>query len=180
MSEFSDQQVIALLKDSEEKGLTILFKKYWSFLYSVAFNVFRDKDVCEDIVQEIFLKIWEKREELEIRTSLKTYLLSSVKYEVYRQLKKEQAKSPITTEVSESLFAASVEKNLEHKELVHNIASAVNSLPPKCKEIYQLSRNEYLSHKEIAHKMNISTKTVENHLTKALKHLKVSIGSFLF
>ena len=178
MYECSDEKIIAFLKDDDDTGLTLIFKKYWSSLFMVAYNVFQDKEACEDIVQEVFLKIWEKRKDLEIKTSLKAYLYACVKYEVYRQLKKDQSKQSIDKELINTLEGYSAIDNIEYKQLVENVSFAVNSLPPKCREIYQLSRNESLSHKDIASRMNISTKTVENHITKALRHLKLNLESF--
>lgn len=180
MYECSDEKIIQLLRNNEEDGLTLLFKKYWSPLFIVAHNVFQDKEACEDIVQEIFVRIWEKRNNLEIKASLKAYLYACVKYEVYRQLKKSYSKQEINDELINALEEQPTTRQVEYKQLVEGVSFVINNLPPKCKEVYHLSRNESLSHKDIAGKMNISTKTVENHITKALKHLRINLETFLF
>ncbi|ADY53710.1 RNA polymerase, sigma-24 subunit, ECF subfamily [Pseudopedobacter saltans DSM 12145] len=175
MYEYSDEKIIESLKNGDDHALTLLFKKYWTSLFVVAHNVFKDKEACEDILQEVFLTIWEKRNELQIKTSLKAYLYACVKYEVYRQLKKSYSKQRIDDDLINSLEESATANNIEYKQLVETVSFAVDNLPPKCREVYQLSRQESLTHKAIASKMNISTKTVENHITKALKHLKLNI-----
>lgn len=83
----------------------------------------------------------------------------------------------IYDDVLERIHTPAAYDNIEYKELTEQVSSVVNTLPDKCREVYKLSREECLSHKEIASQLNISTKTVENHLTKALRQLRTSIGS---
>jgi len=85
--------------------------------------------------------------------------------------------SDVFDALANSLQSPATHENLEYKELVSQVNSVVETLPEKCREVYKLSREEYLTHKQIASRLNISTKTVENHLTKALKHLRTSLGT---
>lgn len=175
----SDVQLIDRLKSGDEGALVAIYKKYWQQLYLSAYNILKDKQACEDIIQELFIKLWDNRSTIYISVSLKAYLYASIRYEVYRQVRS----SMLTSDVFETLFdrlQTPVDyENIEYKELIAQVNSAVNALPQKCREVYKLSREEYLSHKQIASRLNISTKTVENHLTKALKQLRTSLGSFL-
>ena len=112
-----------------------------------------------------------------IMVSLKAYLYAAIRYEVYRQIRTGPVRADIFDEVSEGIHTPSVYNNIEYKELTARVSSVVDTLPEKCREVYKLSREECLSHKEIASQLNISTKTVENHLTRALRQLRTFIGS---
>lgn len=173
----SDMQLIDRLKSGDESALAAIYKKYWQQLFMAAYNVLKDKQVCEDVIQELFIKLWNCRSNIQITVSLKAYLHASVRYEVYRQLRAGVVTSDVFDDLASRLQSPASYENLEYKELVSQVNSVVETLPEKCREVYRLSREEYLTHKQIASQLNISTKTVENHLTKALKLLRGSLGS---
>jgi len=83
----SDVQLIDRLKSGDESALTAIYKKYWQQLFLSAYNVLKDKQACEDVIQELFIKIWNNRDNIEIAVSLKAYLYASIRYEVYRQIR---------------------------------------------------------------------------------------------
>lgn len=174
----SDVQLVDRLKSGDESALTAIYKKYWQQLYLSAYNVLKDNQACEDIIQELFIKLWNSREIIRITVSLKAYLYASTRYEVYRQIRSGAVTSDVFDILADRLQTPAGQENIEYKELVLQLNSAVSTLPEKCREVYRLSREEHLSHKQIASQLNISTKTVENHLTKALKQLRTSLGSF--
>ncbi|AYL94174.1 RNA polymerase sigma-70 factor [Mucilaginibacter celer] len=173
----SDVQLIGLLKADDEAALTIIYKRYWASLFSAAYNILKDRQACEDIIQELFIKLWDCRAEVEISVSLKAYLYASVRYGVYRQIKTGSVRSEIFDDLIERLHTPTTHGSIEHKELLLQINRVIDTLPDKCREVYKLSREECLSHKQIAMQLNISTKTVENHLTKALRELRGSLGA---
>jgi RNA polymerase sigma-70 factor (ECF subfamily) len=107
---------------------------------------------------------------------LKAYLYASIRYEVYRQMRTGPVRGDIYDDVLERIHTPAAYNNIEYKELIVQISSVVDTLPEKCRAVYKLSREECLSHKQIASQLNISTKTVENHLTKALQQLRTSIN----
>lgn len=179
-SELSDQDLWFRLRSGDEKAISLLFKRFWEPLFLSAFNVLKDKAACEDIIQEIFIKIWNKRTEIVITHSFKAYLFCCMRHEVYRQIKAGALREHIFSNLYKRFQTPSIQEQMEHKELVEKINAIVDTLPERCKKVYQLSREEQLSHKEIAERLNISTKTVENHITRALHHLKISLGSFFF
>lgn len=172
---FSDDELLGQLRNGEAAALDMIFKKYWQPLFISAFNFLRDKESCEDIIQDIFIKIWDRRHEIEIKTSLKAYLFAAMRYGVYRQVKVGNARVDIFECLDEVFKDSSPYEGLVHKELLAKVDLAIEGLPDKCREVYRLSREEHLSHKEISEKLNISPKTVETHITKALKHLRISI-----
>jgi RNA polymerase sigma-70 factor (ECF subfamily) len=133
-----------------------------------------DVDVAQDLVQDVFCKFWEKQPQLEIKISLKAYLYKSVFNHSLNYLKKVKR-----TDEREALFYSSayteqnnVESQLDLKETNLLVQRAIDSLPSACRAVFVLSRFEQMSHKEIAVQLDISTKTVENQIGKALKHLR--------
>ena len=175
---FKDIELMDRIRSGDESALKLIYNKYWDQLFFSAFNVLHDQHVCEDIIQEIFINLWNKREIIEIRVSLKSYLFASTRYEVYRQVRFSSVREDIFENISERMQSPSEYGNIEHRELLSQISSIVNNLSEKCKVVYKLSREEQLSHKEIASQLDISTKTVENHLNKALRQLRTSLGLF--
>lgn len=175
----SDLILINRLRNGDESALTELYNKFWQSLFVSSYNVLKDKELCEDIIQDIFMNIWHNREKLEINISLKGYMYACARYQVFNQFKKNKDK--IHVELFEDLdkrFQHSTpETQLMHEELLEQINSIVEALPEKCQLVYKLSREEQLSHKEIAERLDISTKTVENHITKALHVIRLSMGT---
>ncbi len=173
-----DQDWLAL-KSGQENALASIYKQYWQRLYHAAYAILKDPQACEDIIQEIFLTLWLQRERIEIKTSLSAYLYACVRYEVYRQIRAGRVREDIFDHLYERIQAGADYEQLEYKELYTQINAIVEQLPEKCKAVYKLSREQHLSHKQIAAQLNISTKTVENHLTKALSLLRLSLGQAL-
>ena len=174
-----DEELLTYLKEGQESALASIYKRYWNKLYISAHAVLKDSQACEDIIQEIFLKLWLNREVLQIEVSLQSYLSASVRYAVYRQIKSGRVREDIFDHIYERIQAGSDYETIEYKELSLQINALVNRLPDKCRTIYKLSREQYLSHKQIAAQLNISTKTVENHMTKALSFLRMSLSQIL-
>jgi len=173
-----DTELMDRLRAGDDLALKLIYKKYWNQLFTSAFNMLQDQHACEDIIQELFINLWNKREQLEIKASLKSYLFASVRYEVFRQIRKGSVREDIFENVHEKLQTPSEYGNIEHRELLSQVNSIVNNLSEKCKTVYKLSREQQLSHKEIASQLDISTKTVENHLNKALRQLRISLGLY--
>lgn len=179
LSNLDDEELLILLKEDHESALAGIYKRYWNKLYVSAHAVLKDGQACEDIIQEIFLKLWLNRGVIHIQTSLSSYLYASVRYAVYRQIKTGRVREDIFDHIFERIQSGSDYDNIEYKELSMQITTLVDRLPEKCRAIYKLSREQHLSHKQIASQLNISTKTVENHLTKALSFLRISLSQLL-
>lgn len=173
-----DIELMDRLRAGDDLALKVIYKRYWNQLYASAFNMLQDQQACEDIIQELFINLWNKREQIEIKASLKSYLFASVRYEVYRQVRHGSVREDIFENIQDRLQTPSEYGNIEHRELLSYINSIVNNLSEKCKVVYKLSREEQLSHKEIATRLDISPKTVENHLNKALRQLRISLGLY--
>ncbi|WP_158499947.1 RNA polymerase sigma-70 factor [Sphingobacterium paucimobilis] len=169
--------MIIQLQNSEEEVMWRIFDTYWESLFLTSFNIVKNRSSAEDIVQETLITIWDKRLELAIQHSLKAYLFSVVRYASYKEWRRIFIEKGETIDQLEIAVSESLIDNLIYKDLRAQINKVVESLPIRCKEVYILSREKQLSHKEISQLMNISTKTVENQLTKALRILRKSLAN---
>ncbi|WP_308990421.1 RNA polymerase sigma-70 factor [Mariniflexile litorale] len=177
----SDKELIELLHQGKDEALSLIYKKYWQMMYLAAYNLVQDKEVCEDIVQDIFVDLWNKRTHLIISISLKSYLYTSTVYKVYDFFRKNKKliKIELLDNFSETFHALTPETKLLYEELIEHVDSIIEHLPLKCKAVFKLSREQELSNKEIADKLHISQRTVEGHITKALSILRYSMGMSL-
>ena len=176
----NDSIIIKKLKEDNKKALVMLYDSYWKPLFISSYNLLKDKEVCEEIIQDVFIETWNKRFELEIKVSLKSYLYSCVRYKVFSEFRKVK---PLNVEIFNNLNDrfeyVNPETILMHEELRMQTQKIMDILPKKCKQVFILSRVDNLSHKEIAKKLNISPKTVENHITIALKIFRDSLGKVI-
>lgn len=177
----TDEVLLNRLRNNDENALTELYNRYWNPVYLYTYNVLRDKEVCKDIVQDLFMDLWKRREKLHVTSTFKSYLFSSARYQIFAQIRKKEKSlgSHLFENLDQRLHYNSPESEYLYQELVQRISTTVESLPQKCREVYTLSREEQLSHAEISQFLDISTKTVENHITKALKVLRSSVGTYL-
>ena len=167
-----------ILEDQFEQ----VFKSHFKGLHSYACTITRDPPTAEEIVQGIFVKLWEKRQDIDIRESISTYLYRAVHNESLNYLKHlkvravhqsytmRQNKSPDPGKAAEKIALSELEQRLE---------KALRELPEQCRTIFQLSRFEDLKYKDIADKLGLSIKTVENQMGKALKLLRLKLVDFL-
>lgn len=177
----NDKELTGLLQQGDEYAFTEIYNRYWSKLFAVAANKIKELDEAEEIVQDIFVSLWKRRSELGDINMLSAYLAVSVKYRVIKLLDKQAQQQKYTnyTHYVKTLADDSTQQWLEFEELRLRIANFVADLPEKCRLVYQLSRDSGFSHKKIADELGISEKTVEAHLSKALKTLRTRLSSFL-
>uniref|UniRef100_UPI0032174CFE RNA polymerase sigma-70 factor n=1 Tax=uncultured Draconibacterium sp. TaxID=1573823 RepID=UPI0032174CFE len=173
-----DKHLVLQLKNNEVEAFDVLFHKYSDKLYRFAYSLLKNKEDSKEIVQEAFLRIWTKREEIDSTKSFKSFLFSISYNLVIDQLRvrlKDQEYRKFLVRFFES-ENFELKSKLDYDNMVVQIRNAVEELPEKRKQIYILSRELGLTHKEIASRLGISVKTVENQITLALKHLKTRLG----
>ncbi|WP_291369472.1 RNA polymerase sigma-70 factor [Cyclobacterium sp.] len=158
------------------------FKNYFKPLHAYAQALLKDGEAANEIVQTVFLKLWEKRKTLEISISLKAYLYKCVYYDSLNYLKHEKVKMKHLEEnryEMANIRSADAAYSVEDKEIQSKLNHALLRLPEKCRTVFLLSRMEELKYQEIASRLGLSVKTVEAHMGKALRTLRVELAEFL-
>ncbi|MGJ1432539.1 RNA polymerase sigma factor [Sphingobacterium spiritivorum] len=158
-----------------QSSFALLFDRYWSLLFRTAFSYLKDKEQSEEITHDIFFNIWNKRHQLQI-TSFPAYLHASARYHVYKYIRnKEKSRLQFTDDLSaishDTNYNIAIDK-LESEELDITLRNILSKLPKRCQEIFIMSRFENLKNEEIAEKLQISQRTVENQITIALRHIR--------
>ena len=170
------------LRKGNRTAFEELFDKCYEPLCKYAYSILRDMDEAEDVVQKTFCKLWDQRELLYIKSSLDSYLYrivhnDSINFINQRTLHQEHNFNYLSFTQSDS--SDSILDSIETSELQKAIESAIASLPPKCRRVFELSRMEQMPYSKIAEELQISTNTVENHMSKALKILRSDLKEYL-
>lgn len=158
-----------------------IFKSNHKKLCNTAYRIIRDQDSAKDIVQNVFLKLWDCRNELNIETSLEGYLYKSTTNASLNFIERNQRHLRFAEEIKATTTHTEddASKNINIKELETHIERTLSSLPPKCRAIFILSRYEGLRYKQIAEQLDISVNTVENQMAKALSIMREGLKSYL-
>lgn len=165
-----------LLANGDEGAFAEIYHRYWKLLFSIAANKIGDLADAEEAVQDVFVGLWKRREEVYVRQSIKSYLAGAIKYQVYDRLdKKYRMRRKQQSLQQEQLVVPSVEEQYNLIALQEQLQDAAAQLPERCRLVYELSREAGLSNREIAEALDIAEKTVENQMTRALKHLRTSL-----
>jgi RNA polymerase sigma-70 factor (ECF subfamily) len=172
-----EQELISGLERGSEAAFEQLFLRYYAGLVSFAHKLVADDDLARELVQDVFVQFYEKRESIGIHTSLKAHMYQSVRFRCLNYLKRQSLirghHQVIFEETKES--EAYYHDALEQTELEIKLFSLIQSLPEKCREVFELSRFEGFSNQEIADKLELSKRTVETQISKALKFLRDNI-----
>lgn len=181
LAQYTDHELLGLMRSGHESGFTEIYNRYWKRLLVIAANKTGDLDEAEEIVQDIFVSLWNRKTELVLTSSLNNYLAVSVKYRVIKSLAKQNLKSRFGDGRTFhcDLIDDSTQEWLEFEELQQRLGELVAALPEKCRVVYQLSRDSGYTQKQIAEQLGISEKTVEAHLGKALKTLRTGLNQTL-
>ncbi|GLU52506.1 RNA polymerase sigma factor [Dyadobacter frigoris] len=174
--ELSDDELTTLLKTGEESAFEEIYNRYWDKMFYMAHRIVKSSEIAEEITQDVFLLLWAKRETLNI-VSLKQYLAAMLRYEVYRSLAKMKKEEVYENEIrNTSTPFVSIEKDIENKLLLEIITTLTNRLSEKCRLVFQYNKLEDRSLSDICEELQISPKTAEAHLTKALKVVRASLS----
>ena len=172
----SDQELVVLLKRDSDKAVRAIFEQYYELICLRINRMIKNKVQTEDLAQELFLDLWRKRKTIEIKGSLKAYLSVAARNKTLNWIKSNKNYNYNSIDnVDQSTNDQGPQKLMELEEMKVHIDDAINLLPEKCKIVFILSRFEQLSYKEIAKNLDISPKTVENQISKALKLLRINL-----
>ncbi|MFC6100711.1 RNA polymerase sigma-70 factor [Olivibacter domesticus] len=177
----SDTATLSMLQQGNEEVFESVFKQHFNNLHAYAFTILKDAVSAEEVVQSLFLKLWEKKDVLTIQTSLKSYLYRATYNDCMNILKHLQVRQRHQDHVSyfHDRTSENASSRLQENELKNELQKAINLLPEKCRTIFQMSRFEELKYQEIADQLDISIKTVENQMGKALKILRHALADYL-
>lgn len=180
MLEKSPEDILNLLKADDQETVKQLFYQLYPFLCQTIFRIVQDKAVAEDLAQDTFFKFWDKRNEINVQSSIKAYIRRmAINEALYYLRKNKKFQKDESDPAEQGATTETVEEQFLQQELQDKIGSAIQTLPPRCQEIFRLSRFEDMSYKEIAYQLEISVKTVENQMGKALKLLRVALKEYL-
>ena len=171
-----DDELTQLLRKGDESAFTHIYNRYWDKLYYIAHRLLRDSNAAEEIVQEVFMALWKKKESLTIQ-NIGHYLGAMTRYAVYRYLSKQKQFKIKENTVALINASAISEIDVDNKILLEMITNLSNTLPEKCRLVFQYNKLQDQSLADVAEQLNISQKTAEAHLTKALRIIRTNMGS---
>jgi RNA polymerase sigma-70 factor (ECF subfamily) len=182
-----DEDIIASMKSDDQDALKDVFRLYFNRLYSFAIEFVIDREIAREIVHDSILRFWQSRHKLKDETNIKAYLLKIVRNLCLNHLKKYSDKPVVfmpddrIKKVLEINYIVLADQNWDPMladEFEEVISASMSSLPEKCRKVFELSRFENLSNAEIAVKLEISVKTVEGHITEAIKSIRQKISKY--
>ena len=176
----TDEALIDLLTRDDADAFTMLYQRHWELMLLNAARVLSSREDGRDVVQEVFISLWDRRKALNITGSVLAYLQTSIKYMAIRFIRKNITRrdylSRLTRAETDS-YPADGEERVQLKEIQTVISRAVEQMPAKMREVYLLSREEQLSHNEIAERLDISPETVKKHVQHALHLIRAAIAN---
>jgi len=179
----TDQDLAVLIKKGDIRAFDKIYEKYSTRLYLFVNGIIKSQKDSEDIVQEVFFKIWNNRKKINEFLSLQSFLFTiahNTTISIIRKKINENNYVSYVKSVQNAVELSTGEIELEYKELEDSFNKILDNLPKRQREVYMLSREEELSYKEIAERLGISVNTVENHMVKALKFIRINMKSTSF
>lgn len=179
-TEHTEEALIGRLAQGSEEAFMDIYHRYWQKVFAIAYSRLKNIQEAEDVVHDVFTSLWANRSHTQIRM-LENYLATAAKYTVLGRIRAANQAQAYLRAVTptEMAHTPQVEESLHYRRILELVHREVERLPEKCRMVFRYSRDEGLSVKQIANLMHISPKTVENQLSKALRHVKLALRSFL-
>lgn len=175
-----EKQLIKSLKEGDKEAFSLLYKQYWDRVYRFSQLYLNSKERVEDVVQEVFIKVWESRDFIRENDNFKGLLFIITRNLIFNQYRRNVNEDFYKMTVLSAMETSyDIEEEIDAYDLSAYIDQLIAELPERRREIFNLSRKEHKSYKEIALRLNISEKTVENQIAEALKYLKKNITLLL-
>jgi RNA polymerase sigma-70 factor (family 1) len=181
-SSLSDQELTVLLMEGDQAAYASIYDRFQGLLYIYACKITKDEDEAGDIVQDVFIYLWDKRAQIDFKKSIAAYLYSAVRYKFFNLLDHRRVRADYAASFRDFIDQGEyiTDNYIREKEFTQLIEKEISALPSKMREIFELSRKAQLSHKEIAIQLDLSEKTVKNQVNNALKILRVKLGLYSF
>jgi RNA polymerase sigma-70 factor (ECF subfamily) len=173
----TDNELLCRIADKNEAAFTELYSRYWQKLFAIAYNRLQDRESAEDAVHDVFAALWVNSQLNEIQSPA-NYLATAIKYTVLGKIKKIIQEREHLAVVAPGEIIDTTETALHNRQVLELIRQEIEQLPEKCRLIFQYSRNGQMPVKQIAARLAISPKTVENQLGKAVRHLRLATRHF--
>ncbi len=174
----SDKELLEAIKQDDHAAFEILFNRYWDYLFGIVYRRLNDREETLDVVQDIFVYLWNSRASLSVKSGLEPYLFSAARnqlYSLYRRNQLRQVKEEMQAVVSVPLEA---DGQLLFREVDRLVTDELQKMPDNVRKCFTLSREEGKSIREIAAELTLSEKTVKNNISDALKRLRLHLGSY--
>lgn len=170
-----DHALFQLIKKRDKKAFSVVYQKYHSYLYTLSLRYLKDRHLAEDIVQYVFVKLWERSEDIEIEINLKNYLYTMTKNNILNHIRnnKETISLNYANAQKEIIDEVDFSKLFDDYQLSESLHEGIRRLPPQKREICSLKMEGDLSNQQIADKMGISINTVKSHYQEAIKVLRI-------
>jgi len=178
---FTDQELAALLKEGNQAAFVEIYDRYYALLYVFAYKKLNNRDETKDVIQEVFIALWNCHEQLSLATALSGYLYSAVRKRSMNVFSRKHIEDKYLKSLEGFLrhYEAGTDYQIREKDITLMIEKGIADLPCKMREIFELSRKEHLTYKEIAQSLDISEHTVSTQIKRALKVLRVKLGVFI-
>lgn len=179
--DYSDQELFHLLQDDDRGAFAEIYNRYKGPLFIHAFHRLRDREECKDLIQQLFAVLWDNRNSIILNGHLSGYLYTAVRNRVFKIIARQNVASNYIDAIAQIADAGTciTDHRVRENQLMQIIEKEIAGLPPKMREVFELSRKNYWSHKEIAEQLELSEKTVRNQVNNALKILRVKLGTLV-
>lgn len=174
----TDRLLVEAIRRDSQQALVEIFRIYYEDLVLFCGQFVAERAACEDIVQEVFIHLWENRKELRIRRSLKSYLTVLVQNRALDELRHDKVKARYASDVSLRLLELSPEEHLFYNELNNALNSVVDELEPTLRDTLLMSVRNHLTYPQIAAELGVSVRTVESRISRAMKIIRQSLNHF--
>ncbi|WP_256012255.1 RNA polymerase sigma factor [Desertivirga xinjiangensis] len=176
MKQYSDIGLLTLMREGDHRAFRVFFDKYWEKLFASVYSSLQDEDEAKDIVQDIFIQVWNSRDTIYLENSFEPFLFKSARNQVISLYRKKQVKLNKEDELIERLSRLDeTDDHLLEKELNSLIDSELEKMPLFVKQCFQLSRKEGKSISEIAAQLSLSEQTVKNYISESLRRLRIQL-----
>ncbi|MEJ2882714.1 RNA polymerase sigma factor [Pedobacter sp. GR22-6] len=181
-SSLSDFELTDLLRKDDASAFTVIYNRHFDALYLHAYKRLQDRDEAQDVIHELFAQLWNKRKDFHVRSSLSAYLATAVRNKILDVISHQEVESKYVSSLQGFLDEGHciTDHRVRERQMQELIEQGIADLPPKMREVFELSRKHQLSHKQIAEQLNLSEQTVRKQVNNALKILRVKLGLMLF
>lgn len=178
----NEKELLIRLKAGDEVSFEYVYKSYYAVLYLHAYRKLGDRELAKDVVHDLFAIVWQNKADLHIESSLSSYLYASVRNRVLDIWTKEKNRDKYLSSLEKSVSSSSMASDalLQEKMLAEQIENTLVQLPPRVRQIFEMSRKHYLTYKEISQQLGLSEHTVRSYMKEALRVLRFKFGSFIW